>query len=137
MTKTEYEYEQLTTSKTTTSAAAAAAAAAQKIDVGAAALEPAAPGDVVHVHRIGCLLHALHLSVNAGMETVFLMGQLGQSTLKYHGDDVVPFFLRPSLLTNDKRPISPSRLATRASCAFLPSASTSSAAWTARVFASG
>ena len=47
----------------------------------AAALELAPPGRVIHVHRIGCLLNVLHLSVNAEMEKNVFMGPLGKSTL--------------------------------------------------------
>ena len=70
------------------------------MDDGVAALEPAAPGRAIHVHRIGCcLLHVLHLSVKAGMENVFFMDPLGKSTLQYHRNDVVLLFLHP--LIND------------------------------------
>ena len=50
----------------------------RKIDDGAAVLEPSEPGFVVHAHRIGCLLHVLHLFVNAGMGNVFFVGLLGK-----------------------------------------------------------
>ena len=69
------------------------------MDDGAAALKPAAPGRVLHVHRVGWLLHVLHLSVKAGMENVFFMDPLGKSTLQYHRNDVVLLFLHP--LIND------------------------------------
>ena len=51
------------------------------MDDGAAALEPAAPGRVIHVDRIDCLLYVLHLSVKTEMENVFFMGPIGKSTL--------------------------------------------------------
>lgn len=32
---------------------------------------------------VGCLLHVVHLSVNAGMDTPFFMGPLGKCALHY------------------------------------------------------
>lgn len=34
----------------------------------------------IFAHRIGCLLHVLHLAVNAGMECIFFMGPLGKGS---------------------------------------------------------
>ena len=31
---------------------------------------------IISAHRIGCLLHILHLAVNAGLESEFFMGPL-------------------------------------------------------------
>ena len=60
----------------------------RKMDAGAAVLEPSDPGRVVHVHRIGCLLHVLHLSVNVGRETVFFMGPLRTGSAYYSKDEL-------------------------------------------------
>lgn len=35
---------------------------------------------IIYAFRIGCLLHVLHLAVNAGMENVFFMGPLGSGS---------------------------------------------------------
>ena len=50
------------------------------MDAGAAVLEPFNPCRAIHVHRIGCLLHVLHLSVNTGMENAIFTGPLGQGS---------------------------------------------------------
>ena len=48
------------------------------MDAGAAVLEPSDPERVIHAHRIGCLVHVLHLFVNAGMRNLLFMGRLGK-----------------------------------------------------------
>ena len=83
------------------------------MDDGAAALEPAAPDHVTHVHRIGCLLHVLHISVNAEMANVFFHGPAWEIHLQFHRDDVVQFFLHPSL---NQRQTTHLLLQTRHSC---------------------
>ena len=49
------------------------------MDAGAAMLE-FNRSRVIHVHRIDCLLHLLHLSVSARMENAFFMGPLGKGS---------------------------------------------------------
>ena len=50
------------------------------MDAGAAVLEPSNSGRVIDVHRVACLLHVVHRSVNGGMENVFCMGPVGEES---------------------------------------------------------
>ena len=56
--------------------------------------EPASAAAVedplIFAHRIGCVLHILHIAVTAGMTNPFFMGPLGKgSWLEWEGDHLV------------------------------------------------
>ena len=61
-------------------AAAAAATAAAQDGCWRGRAGASDPGRVIHAYRIGCLLHVLHIFVNAGMGNVFFMGRLGKGS---------------------------------------------------------
>jgi len=56
---------------------AAAAAAAGASAAGASAAREDTP---IFAHRIGCVLHILHLAVTAGLTNPFFMGPLGKGS---------------------------------------------------------